>query len=132
MTRARRISDWRVETLDTSDAPVPWRKAFFEGAAEWLAPAPNPHKETHLKRVFEEQKGVPPPRALLPEPTFDEKLQQHDRRRERARKRLRARVERLRNLREGVDPAGSAESASAGSTSSSDSSSDSDSSSESS
>ena len=70
--------------------------------------------------------------SFAPRFHIDEKLQQHDRRRERARKRLRARVERLRNLREGVDPAGSAESASAGSTSSSDSSSDSDSSSESS
>ena len=132
MTRARRISDWRVETLDTSDAPVPWRKAFFEGAAEWLAPAPNPHKETHLKRVFEEQKGVPPPRALLPDSTLMRSSSSMTGGEKEPEKRLRARVERLRNLREGVDPAGSAESASAGSTSSSDSSSDSDSSSESS
>ncbi|CAE6918052.1 unnamed protein product, partial [Symbiodinium sp. CCMP2456] len=108
--------------------PALWNRvfaAFFEGAAEWLQAPPDPHKDHHLKRVFEQQKGVPPPRALLPEPTFDEKLQKQDRRRERARKRLHARVEHLRKLRDGVETAGSAESASGSSTSSSDSSSDS-------
>ena len=123
--RRHRVSDWRVECLDTSDDPVAWRKAYLEGAQEWLAPAPDPHKDSHLKRVFESQKGCPPPRALLPEPTFQERIEKQEKRRQKAKDRLASRLRRFQRLRDGEEDAQSEGSPASSSDSSSSSSSES-------
>ena len=100
-TRSR-ISDWRVDTLQR-EQPEEWRRNFFEGVQEWMSPPPDPHADSHLKRVWQAQKNCRPPRALLPERNLEEKIAAQQARQARAKQKLARRLEYLRNLQDGAE-----------------------------